>query len=123
MMVRVAPTCCSEFIPTVIQPTKKMISAAQMRYPSIVRLRTLRFIVSTLLRISSVLMRNPSASCFCQSSTTSSFPTALSFTEPAGQNLLDAMDLRGDVARGNAGDLRDARGVGALEVEQDDLPV
>src|SRR4051812_20304655 len=123
MMVSTAPTCCSRFIPTIIQPMKKTISAAQTRYPSIVRLRNLRFIVSNLPRISSVLMRNPSMPCVCQSATTSSFFTVVSFAESASQNFLDAMDLRGDVAGGDAGDLRDARGVGALEVEQDDLPV
>ena len=33
------------------------------------------------------------------------------------------MDLRGHVARRDAGDLGDARGVGSFEIEEDDLPL
>jgi hypothetical protein len=40
-----------------------------------------------------------------------------------GENLLDAMNLRGDVCRREPGHLTDARGVLAFEVEEDDLAV
>src|SRR5712664_2082737 len=130
MIERTAPTFCSEFIPTNIQPMKKTIITEHIRYTSKLRLRSLRFIVSILLRMSSVLMRNPSLPCACQSVTTSSgwLSLAMAFSlehrvEAAGENLLDAMDLRGHVARRDAGDLGDPRGVGAFEIEEDDLPL
>src|SRR5437660_10782650 len=88
-----------------------------------VRRRILRFMVSSLLRISSLLMRNPSLLCPRQSAATSSFSMAVSPAETAGQNLLDAMDLRGHIARRDAGNLGDARGVGSFEVEKDHLPL
>src|SRR5947199_4410120 len=87
------------------------------------RRRSLRFNLSILPRRSSLLMRNPSLGCVRQSSPMSSFSIALSSAETTGQNLLDAMDLRGHVARGDAGDLGDARGIRAFEVEEDDLPL
>src|SRR6476646_4786080 len=79
--------------------------------------------VSILAWISSVLIRNPSVPCVCQSAATSSFFIAVSSTETAGQNLFDAMNFRGHVARGDPGDLRDSRGVGPFEIKQDDLPL
>src|SRR3954463_6962217 len=57
------------------------------------------------------------------SSASLSLAMALSFSETAGQNLLDAMDLRGHVARRDAGDFGDARGVGPFEVKEDYLPL
>ena len=69
------------------------------------------------------VMRNPSVPCVCQSAATSSFFIAVSSAEAAGQNLLDAMDFRGHVARRDPGDLGDARGVGPFEIEQDHLPL
>src|SRR5216684_8801886 len=130
MIERTAPTFCSEFSPTNIQPMKKTIITEHTRYMSKLRLRSLRFIVSILLRMSSVLMRNPSLPCACQSVTTSSgwLSLAMAFSlghsvESAGEDLLDTMNLRGHVARRDAGDLGDSSGVGSFEIEQDDLPI
>jgi hypothetical protein len=64
-----------------------------------VRRRTFRFMVAILLRISSLLIRNPLLLCAVQSAATSLFSMAFSSAEAAGQNLLDAMDLRGHIAR------------------------
>src|SRR4051812_12920505 len=87
------------------------------------RRRSLRSMTSILLRISSLLMRNPSPGCFRQSSPMSSFSITFSSTETAGKNLLDAMDLCGHVSRGNAGDLGDASCIRIFEIEEDDLPL
>src|SRR5258706_9809751 len=77
-----------------------------------------------------VLIRNPSLPCACQSVTTSSglLSLAMAFSlghrfEAAGENLLDAMDPGGHIARRDAGDLGDSRGVGSFEIEEDDLPL
>src|SRR5581483_482916 len=48
---------------------------------------------------------------------------AFSFMKPAGQNLLDAMDLGGDVAGRQPGNLADRRRVHSLQVRKDQLPV
>src|SRR4051794_29245529 len=88
-----------------------------------VRRRSFRSMTSIRFRISSLLMRNPSVPCVCQSAVMSSFFIAFSSTETAGQNLLDAMDLCGHVSRGDSCDLRNTRGVRPFEVENDDLPL
>src|SRR3954451_13299078 len=88
-----------------------------------VRRRSFRSMTSIRFRISSLLIRNPSVPCVCQSVVMSSFFIAFSATETAGQNLLDAMNFRGHVARRDACDLRDARCIRPFEIKEDDLPL
>src|ERR1039458_1557724 len=52
-----------------------------------------------------------------------SFGMAASLMEGAGQDALDAVNLGGDVARREAGDLADGRRVHALQIREDDLAI
>src|ERR1035438_9917365 len=52
-----------------------------------------------------------------------SFGMAVSLMEGAGQDALDTVNLGGDVARRQAGDLADGRRIHALQIREDDLAI
>src|ERR1035437_3335871 len=81
-----------------------------------------------LRRISSNGMGVFSTGCFCQTPRMSlsgrgSFGMAASLMKRTGQDVFDAVNLGGDVARRKAGDLADGRRVHALQIGEDDLAI
>src|ERR1039458_670908 len=106
---------------------KMAIPRAPPRYS-----RRLRFLIRfsnrrALTRISSSAMGLFSRGWFCQtlgiSSGRGSFGMGASFMKGAGQDVLDAVNFGGDIARRQAVNLADSRRVQAFQVGQDDLAI
>src|SRR5678815_1302232 len=100
-------------------------TTARSRAPVTFHPRTRSSKRRALARISSIDIDRSSRGCSCHNRRmlSSSFTSAPLVVKLAGQQLLDAVNLRSDVPGRQARDLGNRRRVYVLEVEEDDLPV
>src|ERR1017187_2653806 len=106
---------------------KMAIASAPPRYSRRLRLWIRFSNCRALRRISSngigVFSTGRSCQTLRMSSGRGSFGMAASLMKCAGQDVLDAVNLGGDVARREAGDLADGRCVHAFQIGEDDLAI